>query len=223
MNGAVPLAHFDRGKPFYPLVMQYAMQLVGFKELAVRGAVGGRDVKQAVNKVTGLSDEQSADAANLAANLEKLLGPLELRSSVRVQPLLVPVDDIAKEVVSNVWFLGNYLLLSAGSVLILRMSCVRTRPPMTRGLCGSFFAIAGMQRRTGVGSTSNTASHDGLPSGGLLRSLQVFKEVHCSRAQTESAFYLQPIRSCSFWTSSKRTQHWPNQALHLTGAARWFS
>jgi len=119
MNGAVPLAHFDRGKPFYPLVMQYAMQLVGFKELAVRGAVGGPDVKQAVNKVTGLSDEQSADAANLAANLEKLLGPLELRSSVRVQPLLVPVDDIAKEVVSNVWFLGNYLLLSAGSVLIL--------------------------------------------------------------------------------------------------------
>jgi hypothetical protein len=120
VNGSIPLAHFGRGKPFYPLVMQYALQLVGFKELAIRGAMGGADIKQAVNQVVGLPEQKAIAAANLAENLEKLLGPLELRSAVMgSQALLVPVDDIAKEVVSNVWFLSTYLMRSAGSVLIL--------------------------------------------------------------------------------------------------------
>ena len=96
MNANVPLAHFDRSKPFYPLVMQYCIQLVGFKELAVRCVVGQPSLQEAVSKVTGLSAEQSAEAANLAAYLEKLLGPLELRSSARAEPLKVPVENIAR-------------------------------------------------------------------------------------------------------------------------------
>ncbi len=44
MNGTIPLAHFDRGKPFYSLVMHYIMQFLGYKELAVRSAIGGSDL-----------------------------------------------------------------------------------------------------------------------------------------------------------------------------------
>ena len=119
MNQNFPLVHFDRGKAFYPLIMQYVIQLVGFKELAVRSVVAEHSAQEVVGKITGLSPEKSADAANIATNIDKLLGPLSLRSSIRAEPLQVPVDDIATEVGSNVWFLGNYLLVSAGSVLVL--------------------------------------------------------------------------------------------------------
>ena len=119
MNSNIPLAHFDRGKPFYPLVMQYVIQLVGFKELAIRSVVAEPSVQEVVDRITGLSPEKSAAAAEIATDLEKLLGPLSLRSSVKAEPLQVPVVDIATEVGSNTLFLGNHLLLSAGSVLIL--------------------------------------------------------------------------------------------------------
>lgn len=33
----VPVNHFDRSKPFYPLVTHYLAQLIGFKELLLRG------------------------------------------------------------------------------------------------------------------------------------------------------------------------------------------
>lgn len=119
MSANVPLAHFDRSKPFYPLVMQYCIQLVGFKELTVRYVAGTSTLQEAICRVTRLSPEQSTDAAGLAANLKKLLGPLELCSSFRAEPLKVPVDDIAQEVGSNAVFLGSHLMLSAGSVLVL--------------------------------------------------------------------------------------------------------
>jgi hypothetical protein len=31
--------HFDRSKPFYPLVVHYVCQLFGFKELSAHGVV----------------------------------------------------------------------------------------------------------------------------------------------------------------------------------------
>ena len=116
---SLPVAHFDRAKPFYPLVTQYVAQLVGFKELAVRGRFGPPDIEQTITNVTALSGKESADAAKLAADLRILLGPLQLRSSITAQPLVVPVDDIANELASNPQFSIAYCLLSAGSVLIL--------------------------------------------------------------------------------------------------------
>jgi len=116
---SVPVAHFDPAKPFYPLVMQYVAQLVGFKELAVRGRLGPPGIEQMIASATRVSRTQSADAVKFAADLPKLLGPLELRSSITAQPLVVSVDDIAKELASNPQFLIAYCLLSAGSVLIL--------------------------------------------------------------------------------------------------------
>ena len=115
----VPVAHFDRAKPFYPLVTQYAAQLVGFKELAVRGVLGRPDIEQTIRNVTGLPRKESVDAANAAENLAKILGPLELRSSVFPMPLVVSVDDIANELASNLRSFFSYVLLSAGNVLIL--------------------------------------------------------------------------------------------------------
>ncbi len=102
MNHNVPLAHFDRGEAFYPLTMQYVIQLFGFKELAVRSVVAEHGAQEVVGKITGLSPDKFADAANMATNLDKLLGPLSLRSSIRAEPLQVPIDDIGTEVGSNV-------------------------------------------------------------------------------------------------------------------------
>jgi len=40
-----PVNHFDRSKPFYPIVMGYLFQLFGLKEMLVRGAIGKRVIR----------------------------------------------------------------------------------------------------------------------------------------------------------------------------------
>lgn len=39
MNTNIPLCHFDRGKPFYPIVMNYVILLGGYKELTLRAVL----------------------------------------------------------------------------------------------------------------------------------------------------------------------------------------
>jgi hypothetical protein len=133
MNNPFQLVQFDRSKPFYPLVLNYFIQLIGFKELVIRGVLGGSDLKQAVSKITGLADEKSEDAAKLAIELQQLLGPLQLASSVSGTYLLLPADDIAKEFASNVLFVSNHLMLSAGSVLILSHELCKDKPAHDQG------------------------------------------------------------------------------------------
>ncbi len=41
MTTKVPINHFDRSKPFYPLVMNYLILLIGFKDLAACGIIKG--------------------------------------------------------------------------------------------------------------------------------------------------------------------------------------
>lgn len=138
MSGPIPLAHFDRGKPFYPLIMQYVIQLVGFKELGVRGLIGTPDVKQFIQKLTGIGEENSADVATLSMKLAELLGPLKLGSSVSTERLEVPADDIAKELVSNVQFLSKYFFLSAGNILILAHELCKDKLAHDTGLLWEF-------------------------------------------------------------------------------------
>lgn len=138
MNESIPIAHFDRGKPFYPLVIQYVIQLVGFKDLAVRGVIGTQDVKQVINKITGISEDNSNIVAELSAKLTELLGPLKLNYSVRTERLEVPADDIAKELASNIQFLSKYFFLSAGNMLILAHELCKDKPNHDTGLLWEF-------------------------------------------------------------------------------------
>jgi hypothetical protein len=119
---------FDRGKPFYPLIMQYLIQLVGFREVATRSVIGGPDTKQAIAKLIGQSEGKVTDAAKLTQDLERLLGPLELRSSGGADNLQIPIDDIATELRANIRFLSTSFFLSAGTVLILAHELCKDKP-----------------------------------------------------------------------------------------------
>lgn len=114
--------HFDRSKPFYPIVMNYIVQLLGFKELALRGVTGPREFLDVVKQIPALGHVppgRVADAAAVQDSLRKLMGPLQLRSEFLNGTIDVDVDQMARETVVNVNYLAAQLMLSAGSVLIL--------------------------------------------------------------------------------------------------------
>lgn len=79
---SVPANHFDRGKPFYPLVMTYISQLIGLKELLVRGLIGTRKTtNEDIARAAGHDANPSAPEVlnETRIKIESLLGPLELR------------------------------------------------------------------------------------------------------------------------------------------------
>ena len=85
---------FDRGKPFYPLVVNYAVLLAGFKELAVRGIGGGQSLENVLATLM-LGPASSAPepvVAELQEGLTQLLGPLRLRSEFINDHILINID-----------------------------------------------------------------------------------------------------------------------------------
>ena len=142
----VPINHFDRGKPFYPLVMSYLVQLLGFKEVSIRDidqklAQGFERFAQLGIAVPRLGRTRkvelppvSADLEhNLAAELksvresiaefngarEKLLGPLQLRCDFQGNFIEINPDELAKELVENHRYIISFEMRAAGSLLIL--------------------------------------------------------------------------------------------------------
>lgn len=64
--------HFDRSKPFYPLVMNYVIQLIGFKELTLRSLTGTPEVEdllQSMLRRFHLEGEQGVSAEAAVAKL----------------------------------------------------------------------------------------------------------------------------------------------------------
>lgn len=110
---------FDRGKPFYPLVMNFLTQLLGFKELAIRGMVGRRSIDDAMSQLGGPTVISDQALASLRQSLEAVMGPLELRSEFSANPIRVDVDDIAREIAQNSTYLADSLLYALGAVFIL--------------------------------------------------------------------------------------------------------
>ena len=112
-----PLWHFDRGKPFYPLIMNYLVLLFGFKEFAVRGTIGPRDI--------------SPNA--LEKDLAKILGPLELRCEFQKEHIIADADEIAQEIANNSNYVASSLLHSAGVLLILAHEISKDRSYHAKG------------------------------------------------------------------------------------------
>lgn len=104
--------HFDRGKPFYPLVILYMAQLAGFKELAVRGIPGHRSDADS-------RFDLSAVPSGTTEIREKLLGPLQLRSEFQGNTIDVPLDELGSEIATNVMYLGAWLGRASGSLFVL--------------------------------------------------------------------------------------------------------
>lgn len=81
---------FDRGKPFYPLIMNYVVFLIVIKELAVPGTA-----------------------------LSNLMEPLELKSEFKNNYIRVEIDEIANEFINNAPYVMKSTMRSASSLLIL--------------------------------------------------------------------------------------------------------
>lgn len=118
--------HFDRGKPFYPLVMNYIVSLHGYIELS------SREMLERLRKFRSLSIEEVqkilGDRLKKKEVLERLLhgeptpllGTLSLRSKFQGNSITPPIDLIAKDLVSHFGYIMEFAATqSAGSLLIV--------------------------------------------------------------------------------------------------------
>ena len=93
--------------------MLYLVQIAGFKELALRGLKG-------VSFEVQLNVEDSEAAGpDVHAFVEKLRGPLQLRSEFDGERITVPIDDLAAELVNESHYLLSWMVRASGSLLVL--------------------------------------------------------------------------------------------------------
>jgi hypothetical protein len=163
----IPVNHFDRAKPFYPLIIGYVLQWLGLKELISRAVLGPRAIPQDAVQL-GLQPEF----------LRWLNGPLEMRSEFTGDRIGVDVDDIAREILHEHMYLLPFLLRASGSLLILAHETTKDEPYRDTGPLweflrhcrnaaahrGVFHFVHGEPRRPAVwGHLRIEASLQGLP------------------------------------------------------------
>lgn len=139
MSKAEPKFGFDRGKPFYPLVIQYYCLLFGFKELAARGTIAkiitmkGKstgnqwDDRLISDMVTNLKIPEARFKHLLTEdqNSSELLGPLQLRCKTSKHPIEIDSDMIGLELSENIQYLIDHTMLSAGALLLVAYETTR--------------------------------------------------------------------------------------------------
>lgn len=149
-----PINNFDRGKPFYPLIMSYIIQLLGLKEILVRGVIGARQIRS--EDVAGIKslqlDNTLDETIDKACNkIQQLLGPLELRSEFTGKHISVDADEFALELVQNHAYLLPYYVRAAGSLLVLAHETTKYQPYHDKGALWEFLRHC-----------RNGATHNGL-------------------------------------------------------------
>lgn len=118
----VPTNHFNRSKPFYPIVMNYLIQLLGFKEIALLAVTGPRELSELIDKVPVLKNippDRDELIKKILDDLSKLAGPLQLRSEFQGGTIDVDVHEMAAEIAGNASYLAASFMNSAGSLLIV--------------------------------------------------------------------------------------------------------
>lgn len=116
------LNHFDRGKPFYPLILNYVTQLIGFRDLLVHGTVDLYDREKVINETLSKFEDQEITKEvheGISETLGKLTGPLQLRSEYEDDTIEIDIDLIANELADNYPYLLSFTLRSSGILLIL--------------------------------------------------------------------------------------------------------
>jgi hypothetical protein len=187
----VPVNHFDRAKPFYPLVMNYLVLLIGFKELALRGLTAAQSLDQLAGRISALAPATATpeQVEAVRAGLRKLSGPLELRSEYQGGHIAVDVDELAREIIDNHGYLLGSTIRAGGSLLVLAHEISKGMPwhgvdPLWEFLrhCrnaaahgGAFRLVAGEPKRPAVwGQIEITRKVQNMPlfrdasGGGLL-------------------------------------------------------
>jgi hypothetical protein len=173
--------HFDRSKPFYPIVMNYLVQLLGFKELAILGVTGPRELRELIDKVPVLKNippDKDAQVKKIFDDLSRLAGPLQLRSEFQGGTIDVDVHKMATEIAGNANYLLASFMKSAGSLLIVAHEISKDKRWHDRGPLweflrhcrnaaahgGSFNLLHGEPRRPATwGSLQIKAGMQGIP------------------------------------------------------------
>lgn len=129
---ATPPHHFDRGKPFYQLVVTYVSQLFGFKELAVRALAGGPAPDDVLARAVSAGELVAGDArqvAKLRADLMKLMGPLELHTEQLDDRIVIDPTELARELFENhSYLLPTYFQSAAGALLVTAHEVSKGKP-----------------------------------------------------------------------------------------------
>lgn len=120
--------HFNRAKPFYPVVMNYMVQLIGFKELALRGVVGPATVDELLARLKRQPKHANEDVELIRKGVTDLMGPLSLRCEVQSERIVVEIDDVAREIQQEHGYLLPHMLSAAGSSIILAHEFSKDRP-----------------------------------------------------------------------------------------------
>jgi len=122
MNTIVPRTYFDRGKPFYPFVINYIISLHGTIELASRGFVNllhgkSEDEVHAILSGTKLSAQNKIRFIQNRSTTP-LLGDLQLTRSFQKDAIKIDVNEIANEIVKEFHYLSPYII-QAGEMLLI--------------------------------------------------------------------------------------------------------
>ncbi|HVB72932.1 MAG TPA: hypothetical protein VNE38_05195 [Ktedonobacteraceae bacterium] len=124
MNTTIPLYQFQRNSPFYPMVLNYTVLLLAFKEFGAAGIA---------LKLQGLSDPEYQEVlddarikgnAELIGNLKETLikelnPPLALVSEFQDQRVIIDAFATMRELGNNISYLMDDLKLSAVSALLV--------------------------------------------------------------------------------------------------------
>jgi hypothetical protein len=119
---------FDRGKPFYPLIMNFIVQLIGFKEMATQGITGRRSIDEVMSQFREQLGGSDQELALLRASIESLMGSLELRSEFSNSSIKINMDEIADEVARNSKYLAESLFYALGAIFILAHEISKEKP-----------------------------------------------------------------------------------------------
>jgi hypothetical protein len=110
---------FDRSKPFYPIVINFIVQIFGFRNLACWGVIGWKKTDTVIDNFVNSFDGESSMKDDLKNKLKKLYGPLNLSSEYQNSNIDIDIEFIAKEIYSNAFYLAPYTIKAASSVLVL--------------------------------------------------------------------------------------------------------
>lgn len=150
---STPIHHFDRGKPFYPLVMNYVTQLLGYKEVAVRGLLGSRTIN--IQDIVKLNQSNTPptiqEIETLRRDINSLLGPLELKSEQLDDRIIADPDVMSLEIMSNHNYLLESYVQSAMVILVMAHEIAKDEPYHDQGPLWEFLRHC-----------RNAATHNGL-------------------------------------------------------------
>lgn len=117
MTSAVAPCHFDRSKPFYPLVIGYVAMYHGLIELMSRAVV--RRLKRLPQAEVELQPNFETLRPLYSGGVTELIGELAFRSKAVGANVEVDIEEIAVEIVNNRRYLFPFFSQFARHLLIL--------------------------------------------------------------------------------------------------------